>query len=171
MTASPDPASQAIGQGSGALSDSLARFRTFWAGYPGASDQAVLAHTIERVRRKIDTAIEGALRPLGLSRSRFELLAHLAASQSGSYRLTHLSDLLVLHPASVTSLVDNLVKLGYLRRVPSKTDRRVVLAQITPKGRRACSAGATALAAVGFGLPEVTKDQAKVLRQQLLKLL
>jgi DNA-binding MarR family transcriptional regulator len=71
----------------------------------------------------------------------------------------------------VTSLVDNLVKLGYLRRVPSKTDRRVVLAQITPKGRRACSAGANALAEVGFGLPKVTKDQAKVLRQQLLKLL
>ncbi len=38
--------------------------------------------------------------------------------------------------STVTGLVDRLVALGLLQRRPSATDRRAVLAMITPKGRK-----------------------------------
>jgi MarR family 2-MHQ and catechol resistance regulon transcriptional repressor len=47
-----------------------------------------------------------------------------------------LAQALGLKSSTVTGLVDQLVKLGLLKRFNSRTDRRVVLAEITPKGRK-----------------------------------
>jgi DNA-binding MarR family transcriptional regulator len=47
-----------------------------------------------------------------------------------------LAQALGLQSSTVTGLVDRLVKLGLLKRFNSLDDRRVVLARITPKGRR-----------------------------------
>ena len=47
-----------------------------------------------------------------------------------------LAQALGLKSSTVTGLVDRLVKLGLLKRFNSQTDRRVVLAEITPKGRK-----------------------------------
>lgn len=38
--------------------------------------------------------------------------------------------------STITGIVDRLVNLGLLKRFNSQTDRRVVLAEITPKGRK-----------------------------------
>ena len=47
-----------------------------------------------------------------------------------------LAQTLELKSSTVTGLADRLVKLGLLKRCNSQTDRRVVLAEITPKGRK-----------------------------------
>jgi len=47
-----------------------------------------------------------------------------------------LAQALGLKSSTVTGLVDRLVKLGLLKRFNSQTDRRVVFAEITPKGRK-----------------------------------
>jgi len=47
-----------------------------------------------------------------------------------------LAQALGLKSSTVTGLADRLVKLGLLKRFNSQTDRRVVLATITPKGRK-----------------------------------
>ncbi|MFH1477566.1 MAG: MarR family transcriptional regulator [Verrucomicrobiota bacterium] len=47
-----------------------------------------------------------------------------------------LAQTLGLKSSTVTGLVDRLVKLGLLKRFNSQADRRVVLAAITPKGRK-----------------------------------
>ena len=47
-----------------------------------------------------------------------------------------LAQALGLKSSTVTGLVDRLVKLGLLKRFNIQTDRRVVLAEITPKGRK-----------------------------------
>ncbi|MBU0716351.1 MAG: MarR family transcriptional regulator [Verrucomicrobia bacterium] len=47
-----------------------------------------------------------------------------------------LAQALGLKSSTVTGLVDRLVKLGLLKRFNSQADRRVVLAEITPKGRK-----------------------------------
>ena len=140
-------------------------------GLPGTVERVALAYTIERVRRKIDSSIDTALKAVGLTRSRFELLMHLSRSESGSYQLSHLSDLLVLHPASVTSLVDYSEKLGFLERVRDSSDRRVVLAHITPKGTKAVRAGLKALAEVDYGVADVPPDEAESLTRHLLEVL
>ena len=46
-----------------------------------------------------------------------------------------LAQTLELKSSTVTGLADRLVQLGLLKRFNSRTDRRVVLAEITPKGR------------------------------------
>jgi DNA-binding MarR family transcriptional regulator len=140
-------------------------------GLPGTVERVALAYTIERVRRKIDSSIEAALKAVGLTRSRFELLMHLSRSESGSYQLSHLSDLLVLHPASVTSLVDYSERLGFLERVRDNSDRRVVLAHITPKGTKAVRAGLKALAEVDYGVASVPPHEAESLTRHLLDVL
>lgn len=38
--------------------------------------------------------------------------------------------------STVTGIMDRLVKLGLAKRYPSETDRRRVLAEVTPRGRR-----------------------------------
>jgi DNA-binding MarR family transcriptional regulator len=140
-------------------------------GLPGTVERVALASTIERVRRRIDNSIESALKPVGLTRSRFELLMHLSRSESGSYQLSHLSDLLVLHPASVTSLVDYSERLGFLERVRDNSDRRVVLAHITPKGTKAVRAGLKALAEVDYGVANVAPQEAELLARRLFNVL
>ena len=47
-----------------------------------------------------------------------------------------LAQALGLKSSTVTGLVDRLVKLGLLKRFNSQTDRRVVLTEIMPKGRK-----------------------------------
>jgi MarR family 2-MHQ and catechol resistance regulon transcriptional repressor len=37
--------------------------------------------------------------------------------------------------ANITCVVDNLEKEEFVKRVPSKEDRRVILAELTPKGK------------------------------------
>jgi DNA-binding MarR family transcriptional regulator len=153
--------------------DALREIYDSWEerGLPGTVERMALTNTIERIHKKIDGSIETALRPLGLSRPRSELLLHLSRSESGSYQLSHLSDLLMLHESSVTSLVDHLERLGFLKRARANRDRRLVLAQITPKGRNAVTAAMKALAAIEFGVPNVTPQEAERLTRLLLKII
>jgi DNA-binding MarR family transcriptional regulator len=50
----------------------------------------------------------------------------------GRLRMADLADTLVVTRGGVTKIVDRLVDAGYLERVPSEDDRRVVFAEVTP---------------------------------------
>ncbi len=50
---------------------------------------------------------------------------------SGRLRMADLADTLVVTRGGVTKIVDRLVEAGYLDRVPSQRDRRVVYAEVT----------------------------------------
>ena len=49
-------------------------------------------------------------------------------------KMTELAETLVVTRGGVTRIVDRLVEGGYLDRVPSEEDRRVVYAEVTPAG-------------------------------------
>ena len=49
--------------------------------------------------------------------------------------MTRLGSLLQVHPTSVTSAVERLVRQGYVERLRRDHDRRVVLASLTDAGR------------------------------------
>ena len=53
----------------------------------------------------------------------------------GSIPLKNISNLLYVTGANITCIINNLEKEKLVKRVPSKTDRRVVLAEITPEGQ------------------------------------
>jgi DNA-binding MarR family transcriptional regulator len=62
----------------------------------------------------------------------------------GGMRLTELAAFAGMTKQSVGEIVDDLVALGYVERVPDPADRRAKLIQLTPKGTQARG--------VGFGL-------------------
>ncbi len=91
--------------------------------------------SVVRVHQLLMERIESVLRPLELTFARFEILRLLAFTRSGSMPMTRLGSLLQVHPTSVTSAVDRLVRQGYVERLRRESDRRVVLASLTATGR------------------------------------
>lgn len=91
--------------------------------------------SIMRVHQIVLARIEAALRPFELTFARYEALVLLYFSRQGELPLGKMGDRLMLHPTSVTNIVDRLEEQGLLRRVPHPTDRRTTLAQLTDEGR------------------------------------
>lgn len=91
--------------------------------------------SLVRAQQLLMERIEAQLRPLDLTFARFEILRLLSFTQSGSMPMTRLGSLLQVHPTSVTSAVDRLVRQGYVERLRREQDRRVVLASLTDTGR------------------------------------
>lgn len=60
----------------------------------------------------------------------------------GGMRLTELAGYAGMTKQSIGEIVDDLVALGYVERVPDPADRRAKLIQLTPKGRQARGVGA-----------------------------
>jgi len=56
--------------------------------------------------------------------------------KNGSVPLKKISDELLVTGANITCVVDNLEKQTLVKRVPSKTDRRVINAELTSKGKQ-----------------------------------
>lgn len=54
----------------------------------------------------------------------------------GSVPLKKIGDELLVTGANITCVVDNLEKQSLVKRVPSKTDRRVINAELTAKGKQ-----------------------------------
>jgi DNA-binding MarR family transcriptional regulator len=59
-----------------------------------------------------------------------------ALSANGSLPLGQLSKMMYLHPSTITGVVDRLEKKGYVVRDQVHEDRRVVMVQLTPNGRK-----------------------------------
>jgi DNA-binding MarR family transcriptional regulator len=127
------------------------------------------AVSIYRVAELIRQSNEATLSPLRLTPVRHEALAVLYFSPPGELPMGKLSERLLVHPTSVTSTVDTLQRLGYVRRAPHPTDRRATLARITPRGRRAVEASVRGIAEAGCGVGVLSDAQARATFQLLEK--
>jgi DNA-binding MarR family transcriptional regulator len=65
-----------------------------------------------------------------------QLWALKTLSTNGSLPLGQLSKMMYLHPSTITGVVDRLEKKGYVVRDRVHEDRRVVMVQLTPNGRK-----------------------------------
>ena len=117
-----------------------------------AADRMSAATSITRAHQILLQRIDAALEPHGLVFSRFEALALLSFSRTGSLPLGKIGDRLQVHPTSVTNTIDRLEADGLVTRRPHPNDRRTTLAGLTSRGRRRVQAAARALAEVDFGL-------------------
>jgi DNA-binding MarR family transcriptional regulator len=70
---------------------------------------------------------------LGLSLAEQELLKHLMLG-GGEQKLGDLAHRVGLSKAGITKMMDRLQKAGFVKRVPSKKDRRVIMARLTKRG-------------------------------------
>lgn len=133
--------------------DPVAEARRNWEAHGWGSVEAMAAATsITRAHQILLRRIDDAVRPFGLTFSRFEALALLHFSRSGALPLGKVGERLQVHPASVTNTVDRLERDGLVERLRHPDDGRTRLASITDAGRTAVVAAASALSGIEFGL-------------------
>lgn len=110
------------------------------------------ATSIIRAQQLVSTAVDRALRPLGLTFARYEVLMLLGFSRTGALPTTKMADRLMVHPTGVTKLIDKLEQRELVRREPNPNDRRGTLVRITPAGRRLSAKATKAVEKVRFGI-------------------
>ena len=105
--------------------------------------------SVMRVEQIFLNRATAALRPLGLTFARYQVLGMLR--WAGPLTLGAVGHRLWITPGTVTSSIDRLEAAGLCRRVPHPTDARVTLAEITAKGRRQFDSAVERLNAEVFG--------------------
>jgi DNA-binding MarR family transcriptional regulator len=122
--------------------DPIAEARRQWDVHwgPDAVPAMAAVTSIMRAYQVLMGRLNELLEPWELTFPRYEALLLLYYSRAGSLPLGKMGDRLQVHRASVTNVVDRLVEQGLVERVRHEHDRRTVLAQITPPGRRVARA-------------------------------
>jgi DNA-binding MarR family transcriptional regulator len=133
--------------------------RQWSARWPEAADSMATATSIMRAQQMILSAVDGVLKPFGLTFARYEALVLLSFTRSGGLPLGKMGQRLMIHPTSVTNVVDRLAEDRLVERVPHPTDRRATLAQITPAGRALAQQATEAVNDIRFGVEALTPRQ------------
>ena len=107
---------------------------------------------VMRVQQILQSAVDAALRPHGLTFARYEALVLLLFSRQGSLPMKVMGQRLQLHPTSVTNIVDRLQADQLVERSGHPTDRRTTLVTITEAGRQRQKVATVALTDINFGL-------------------
>lgn len=149
--------------------DPIERAAQLWGERIGEPTTMAAVTSIMRVQQVLQSAVDTALRPLGLTFARYEALVLLTFAKRGSLPMRVMGDRLQLHPTSVTNIVDRLEGDGLVKRTPHPTDRRTTLAEITELGRERMTAATEAVTAVDFGLRGLTDRQTAQLTELLAK--
>jgi DNA-binding MarR family transcriptional regulator len=157
-------------QGELSAVDPIAEARRQWVAHDLDEPLAMAAATsIIRATQLVTAAVDGALRPFGLTFARYEVLMLLSFSRAGSLPMTKVGERLMVHPTGITKLVDKLEQQGLVRREPNPDDRRGTLSSITPEGRAVAAEASRAVAGVRFGadLPDGDLEQLVELLRRL----
>jgi DNA-binding MarR family transcriptional regulator len=97
---------------------------------------------IFNLQRRAQAAVHG---PLGLSHAAFDVLANLRRSGSPHRKTaSSLAESSMISTGGVTFRMDGLEAAGLIRRVRDGDDRRLVYAELTPKGRKVIDAAVEA---------------------------
>jgi len=149
--------------------DPIARAAELWEKRIGPSTSMAAVTSVMRVQQIIQSAVDAALKPHGLTFARYEALVLLTFSKQGSLPMRVMGERLQLHPTSVTNIVDRLEADALVRRNPHPTDRRTTLVEITDAGRARREAATVAVTGVDFGLRGLTDRQTEQLTELLAK--
>ena len=139
--------------------DPIERAGVLWEERIGDATAMRLVTSLMRVQQLVLTRLETALRPLGITFARYEVLRLLSFSRSGTLALSKIGERLMVHPTSVTNAIDRLVAQGLVAREADDADRRRVLASLTPEGERVLDAATEALVAIDFGIEGLSAGQ------------
>ena len=132
--------------------DPIERAGELWGERIGDDAAMRLATSIMRVQQLVLAALDAAVKPFGITFARYEVLVLLSFSQSGSLPLSKVGERLMVHPTSVTNLVDRLDAQGLVARTVDVADRRRILASLTPAGRRVLKRATAALTDIEFAV-------------------
>jgi DNA-binding MarR family transcriptional regulator len=119
------------------------------------------AGAIMRASKIIGQRAEAVLATMELTLLRYEILARLDVAEAGRMTVRDLKEAVLLNSATMTYTLDNLEKRKLLKRHQDRSDRRVVIAEITPAGARLVRKAHDALKTVHFGVNgDLSEEQA-----------
>jgi DNA-binding MarR family transcriptional regulator len=147
--------------------DPVARAQQLWRDRWAADDSMAAATSIMRVQQLLIARYDEALRAHGLTFARYEALVLLTFSRTGQLPLSKIGERLMVHPTSVTNIVQRLEQAGLVERTPNPRDGRGTLAGITTEGRRVVQLATDDLVGLDFGLEALDGRE----REQLFILL
>jgi DNA-binding MarR family transcriptional regulator len=151
--------------------DAIAEARRQWESHDwGAPAHMAAITSIMRAQQILIAKVDEALRPFDLTFARYEALVLLYFSRHGELPMGKMGDRLMLHPTSVTNIIDRLEQQELVRRSPHPTDRRTVLAQITEDGHQVVEKATEAVTSIRFGVDGLTVDELDRLTELLRKL-
>ncbi len=109
--------------------------RRFMAGIPDSERTRVEAlAAFGYVAKLLHLRMERWSETHGLSEGRMRVLNILRLQADRSLSMAALAEAVRTTPRNITGLIDHLEKDGLVERVPDPTDRRSVLARLTPSG-------------------------------------
>lgn len=137
--------------------DPIAEAKRQWAahGWADTADAMAAFSSVMRAHQLMYSRVDAALKPLGLSYARLELLRLLSFTRDGALPMASASARLQVHPTSVTSLVHRLEKDALVRREAHPSDGRATLVVVTDAGRQLAEEATTVLNAEVFANPGI----------------
>lgn len=157
-------------RGAGLPFDPIVEARRHWDNRWDEGRTMAAATSVMRAQQLVLAEVDRALRPFGLTFARYEVLVLLLFSRRGSLPMGKMGHRLMVHPTSVTSIVDRLERDGLVRRVAHAEDRRIILAELTANGRELVLRATKAVEAVRFGLGELSDRELDQLTRVIAKL-
>lgn len=137
----------------------------------GHDDRHVVASAaILRAFKILSARVEAELEVVGLTMPRYEVLGLVDDHPDGHMSPTELSRATLLHPATMTHTINALEKRRLIRRRPKATDKRVLLVEITPLGRKVIRSANQALAGIRFGVADLSEADASEVAVRLSRL-
>ncbi len=118
----------------GCLYDPRAREMLRRFGAHGPQPPAEAFSALRLAAKKIHRAMERYADERGLSEGRLQIIMRLASQPDHRLALGELAEMLEVAPRTITGLIDNLERDGWVARVHDAADRRSIQAQLTKKG-------------------------------------
>lgn len=133
-------------------------------------DAMVAVTSLMRAQQILVAELDALLRPHDLTFARYEALVLLTFSREGRLSLSKMGARLMVHPTSVTNIVDRLEGAGLVVREPNPNDRRGRFAAITERGRKVVERATTDLTGSRFGLGGLSGEDLDVVFRVLRRL-
>ena len=112
-----------------------------------------------RTHQAVTARQDEQLKQFDLTRTGYLLMVTLFLSKDQSRPLGQLSKQLMVHPTTITLVVDQLEERRILARNAHPTDRRTTVVKLTKAGRDLADKVTAAMAKVNFGIP-IPQDMA-----------
>lgn len=116
-----------------------------------STQKAVATGLLMRVRELLMRDIDKALAEFCMSHARYQVLAIICRAPAG-LQLGEIATRAFVHPTTMTSTIDRLIRHGLIERRADPKDRRGILAVATPKGVELYEKARDTLAVIEFGL-------------------
>lgn len=142
--------------------DPLAEAKRQWLahGWSDAADGMAVVTSVMRAQQLLLARVDATLKPFALSFARYEVLRLLAFSRTGRLPLSSVVARLQVHPTTVTSTAERLIRDDLIVREPHPHDGRAAMLALTAAGRDLVDRATTALNAEVFTDPGISRDDA-----------